>query len=102
MTERSVPEYAEGPTCARVVKARYTLAGVGAEIDKTLPLEDGERVLVKGQAMETLGLGLSRLVADRLTKRRGALLRHHFLKSGHGVVIPRGALATAPPSPGGI
>jgi hypothetical protein len=83
-----------GSIRARRLRAKYAFSGAGAEIDKTLPLKEGEEVLIKGRAMESYGAGLRRLVAVRLTTRRLAVLRHHALKSDRVVEIPAGALLT--------
>lgn len=75
----------------RRLRARYAFAGAGEELARTVPLENGEPVLLSG-GMRLRALGLPRPVVLRLTPRRLSVLLHYALQPDRVVELPRAAV----------
>ena len=73
------------------MRARYAFAGPDEELVRTVPLEDGEPVLLHG-GMRLRALALPRPVVLRLTPRRLSALLHYALRPDRVVELPRGAV----------
>lgn len=73
------------------LRARYAFAGPGEELARTVPLEDGEPVLLGG-GMRLRALGLPRPVVVRLTPRRLSVLLHLALQPDRVLELPRSAV----------
>jgi hypothetical protein len=73
------------------MRARYAFAGSGEELARTVPLGDGEPVLLSG-ALRLRALGLPRPAFLRLTPRRLSVALHHALQPDRVVELPRVAV----------
>lgn len=74
------------------MRARYAFGGAVAELARTVPLQDGEEVLLHG-AMRLRASGrLPRPVVLRLTPRRLDLLAHHAFGADRVWDLPRGSV----------
>lgn len=74
------------------MKAQYAFGGATVELARTVPLEDGEDVLLHG-AMRLRGVGvLPRPVVLRLTPRRLTVLAHYAFRSDQLWDLPRGSV----------
>jgi hypothetical protein len=81
----------EGPY-ARDHRARYGFGGASAALGRTLPLEDGERVIVQGALRFYRGPTSGRIGYVRLSNHRLLLLGHYALRPDHVIEVPPGAL----------
>jgi hypothetical protein len=82
-----------GPSAAFEVEAIYSRRGMRASLDRTLPLEPGETVLVAQRVLRRTGGPVRPVGFARLTDRRLAVLCHDtFRPPDRVVVIPRAAL----------
>lgn len=78
---------------ARVVKAVYTLrGGLGGEVEATLPLRPGEKLVTQGAVRRYAGPFAQRPCFLRLTTDRLVLLEHFAVHSDRITDIPREAL----------
>jgi hypothetical protein len=73
------------------MRARFAFAGAGEELLRTVPLADGEPVLLSG-GMRLRAFGLPRPVVLRLTPRRLSVLLHYALQPDRVVELPRAAV----------
>lgn len=73
------------------MRARYAFAGAAEELARTVPLEDGEPVLLHG-GMRLRALGLPRPVLLRLSPRRLSVLLHYALQPDRVLELPRAAV----------
>jgi hypothetical protein len=78
----------------RRLRARYAFAGAGEELARTVPVEDGEPVLLQG-GLRLRALGLRRPAVLRLTPRRLSVLLHFALQPDRVVELPRAAVTGA-------
>jgi len=65
-----------GEEIAREMKAAYRAGGVRAEVEATLPLSSGERVLTEGMVRRYANTFVQRPCYIRLTSTRLVMLEH--------------------------
>lgn len=76
------------------IRVSYAFGGAGTELDRTLPLADGEEVVVHGvMRLRSEGL-LPRPALIRLTHPRLVVLAHYAFRSDRAWNLPRTAVRT--------
>ena len=94
MTAGSVPAVSQPGQVGRRLRATYAFGGARAELDRTVPVEPGEQVLLRG-AMRLRGVGLlPRPVVLRLTRCRLAVLAHYAFRPDQVWDLPRDSIRT--------
>ena len=83
----------DGPRpVGRQLRATYAFAGAAAELSRTVPLSDGEEVLLHG-VMRLRRVGrLPRPVVLRLTPQRLSLLMHYAFQPDRVVDLPHASV----------
>jgi len=77
-----------------VLNAAYAFAGMTAELEKTMPLGNGETIIAQGNVRVRTWYGEPRSLL-RLTNRRLFILVHRAFGPDRITVVPAGALQSA-------
>jgi hypothetical protein len=73
---------------ARDIRALYAFRGLPAELNRTLPLDAGERVILEGTLRCRSSAGSQRISYVRLTSDRFVLLRHYAWRPDAVTEVP--------------
>lgn len=82
----------KAPMIGRQMRARFSLAGASGEMERTLPLDEAERVAFSGSMRLRARGRLPRPVLLRVTPKRIGLLLHYALRPDTLFDIPHGAV----------
>ena len=77
---------------ARQLAAVYDFWGVDHELDRTLPLNNGEEVIVAGAVLARAPWLGRRLAFLRLSDERLCIVRHYNVRRDQALEVPAGAL----------
>lgn len=80
------------PVIARKLAATYDFWGLHRELERTLPLQEGEEVDLSGAVRQRERWQVRRLGFLRLSAQRLCLLRHFDLRADQAWEVPLGAL----------